>query len=146
MIKVLFKKLRKTAIAPFRAHEGDAGWDVTIPSDGARLSEGMAEYYSGLAVAIPRGYWLALVPRSSVYKSGMVLSNSTGVIDSGYRGEIQARFFKIGHDWHPYRAGDRAFQLILQPALTTDVEFVEVDELPESWDGRGEGGHGSTGA
>lgn len=145
MTTILFKKTRIGAVAPTRAHDGDAGWDVTVPMNGVELKPDMAIYSLGLAFAVPKGMWLMAVPRSSVYKTGMVLANGVGVIDAGYRGEIKAMFWRVKKDWSPYMDGDRACQLILMPERTDDVEFVEVDELPESWDGRNADGFGSTG-
>ena len=142
-VTILFKKLHSEAQAPIRAHDGDAGWDVT--NVGYALSRNYITYRTGLAFAIPKGYWMMAVPRSSIYKTGLIMSNSLGVIDSGFRGEVKAVFYCCCKDVNSYLLGNRIMQLIVQPALTTDVEFVEVDELPESEDGRGEGGFGSTG-
>ena len=144
-IKVLYKKLNPDAQPPKRAHEGDAGWDITIPKGGSDLQMGMATYSTGLAFAVPKGYWLMAAPRSSVYKTGLSLANGIGIIDAGYRGEVKAMFWRVKEDWHPYIDGDRMLQLVLMPAMTTEVEFVEVDELPASWDGRDDNGFGSTG-
>lgn len=145
MTTILYKKTRQGASAPSRAHDGDAGWDVTVPKGGMELKPDMAIYSIGLAFAVPKGCWLMAVPRSSVFKTGMVMANSIGVIDAGYRGEIKAMFWRVKEDWHPYIEGDRVFQLILMPERTDAVEFREVDELPDSWDGRNADGFGSTG-
>lgn len=144
-ITVLYKRLNPDAQPPRRAHEGDAGWDITIPKGGSDIQLGMATYSTGLAFAVPKGYWLMAAPRSSVYKTGLSLSNGVGIIDAGYRGEVKAMFWRVKEDWHPYVDGDRAIQLVVMPARPTEVEFVETDELPESEDGRGAEGFGSTG-
>lgn len=141
-VTILFKKLVPEAKAPTRAHEGDAGWDVTA----VNVEEDNSAYIygTGLAFAIPKGYWMDLRARSSIYKNtaSPIMVSGVGTIDAFYRGEVKAVFYaKV----RPYCYGERIAQLIVQPALTTDVEFVEVDELPESEDGRGEGGFGSTG-
>jgi hypothetical protein len=71
-------------------------------------------------------------PRSSIANKSLALSNSVGVIDSGYRGEVMAKF-KVTlhpHDMHSYDIGDRIAQLIVIPAL--DIEFEEVEELSDS--------------
>ena len=143
MTKVLYKKLDENAQPPKRMHEGDAGFDVEAIS--AEYTGQTASYGIGLAFAVPKGHWLMAVPRSSVYKTGMTLSNGIGVIDSGYRGEVGAKFWRVTEKWAPYRIGDRIMQLILMPDRTDEVEFIEVAELPKSWDGRGVGGFGSTG-
>lgn len=139
-MKVKIKKLHPDAVIPKYAKAGDAGLDLTatqvINSDGQHMT-----YKTGLAVEIPRGYVGLLFPRSSVYKTSMVLSNCVGVIDSGYRGEVMMKFAFKSHS-EPYRVGDRVGQLIIMPY--PQVEFEEVEELSSTE--RGEGGYGSTGS
>lgn len=148
-VTILFKRLTEDAEPPVKAHDGDAGWDVcAVGKKDFRTGLGplhCVAYRTGLAFAVPKGYWLDVRARSSVYKYGTWLSNGVGTLDSGYRGELFGMFYCYDTVADAYKIGDRIAQLIVQPALTTDVEFVEVDELPESWDGRGEGGYGSTG-
>ncbi|HEY5235416.1 MAG TPA: hypothetical protein VIJ14_04485, partial [Rhabdochlamydiaceae bacterium] len=97
-MKVKFKKLSEDAILPSYAKPGDAGMDITATSDGIfnRSEEGdlwyYVEYKTSLSVEIPEGYIGLIFPRSSISKSALVLANSIGVIDSGYRGEIGFRF------------------------------------------------------
>ena len=72
----------------------------------------------------------------------MILSNSVGIIDSGYRGELQATFKKEnGLDSLAYKVGDKIAQIMIIPH--PEVEFEEADELSDT--DRGEGGFGSTG-
>jgi dUTP pyrophosphatase len=96
-------------------------------------------YGFGISVEIPKGFVGLIFPRSSIRKYDLILSNAVGVIDSGYRGELQATFKKTG--LHKYEVGDRGAQLMIIPY--PEVEFVEVDELSDTE--RGEGGFGSTG-
>ena len=149
-VTVYFKKLRPDAKAPERAHEGDAGWDVyasTVEDVGILGYRPVRQYGTGLALAVPKGYWVDVRARSSIYRTGMILANGVGTVDSGYRGEVKATFYQSFciAEAPRYDVGSKIAQLVVQPALTTDVEFVEVDELPPSDDGRGEGGFGSTG-
>jgi dUTP pyrophosphatase len=88
---------------------------------------------------IPEGFMGLVFPRSSIRKTDLVLSNSVGVIDSGYRGEIQVTFKKSG--LNKYEIGDRGAQIIIIPH--PPVQFLEVKELSDTL--RGEGGFGSTG-
>jgi len=96
---------------------------------------------------IPKGYVGLVFPRSSIRKTDLSLTNSVGVIDSGYRGELQATFKKVYGpndvriDQTDYKVGDRIAQIIIIPY--PQITFVEVDEL--SITERGEGGFGSTG-
>ena len=80
-------------------------------------------------------------PRSSVWKTGMVLSNCTGTIDELYRGEVSAVFYHVMPAMPKYEVGDRIGQIKL--GLTLSLEFEEVEELDNSE--RGTGSYGSTG-
>ena len=155
MITILYKKLHPDAKAPVKAHEGDAGWDVTaveIEESGldTRLHVEHYLYDTGLAFAPPKGVWLMMTSRSSVCKHGMWLAGGVGIIDNGYRNSVKAAFY---HFVMPqleygdaYKKGERIAQIIPMNCGAEPVEFKEVDELPESWDGRGEGGFGSSDA
>lgn len=127
-----------------KIHAGDAGYDITGVK---RIRDELqcTGFYTGIALAIPEGHWVMMAPRSSIYKTGQVMCNSFGVIDAGYRGELRAYFYSASDFGDKYQEGDRIAQLIPMPGKTTDYEFVEVDELPEATDNRGEGGFGSTG-
>jgi len=143
MLEILFRRLVPDAEPPRKAHDGDAGWDVTAAS--YRNENGIHVYGTGLAFAVPKGCWLDARARSSIYKRGLWLSNGVGTIDSAYRGEVGAMFYSMMFPCDPYKVGERIIQLIPMPIKCDEVVFAEVDELPESWDGRGEGGFGSTG-
>lgn len=80
-------------------------------------------------------------PRSSVWQTGMVLSNCTGTIDELYTGEVSAVFYHIFPDMPKYEVGDRIGQIKI--GVTFPIEFVEVEELDKT--ARGDGGYGSTG-
>lgn len=80
-------------------------------------------------------------PRSSVWETGMVLSNCTGTIDELYTGEVSAVFYHIMPNMPKYEVGDRIGQIKI--GATFPIEFVEVEELDKT--ARGEGGYGSTG-
>lgn len=80
-------------------------------------------------------------PRSSVWKTGMVLSNCQGTIDELYRGEVCAVFYHVMPDMPRYKAGDRIGQIKL--GITLPIKFEEVEELDDTE--RGNRGFGSTG-
>jgi dUTP pyrophosphatase len=101
-------------------------------------------YGIGLALEIPDGFVGLVFPRSSIRKTRLQLSNSVGVIDSGYRGELQATFNKINNNSqseNDYKVGDRIAQIMIIPY--PKVIFREVEELSNTE--RGDGGFGSTG-
>ena len=93
-VPVRFKKLHEDAVLPTYAKPGDAGMDCVAVSDPKDKGDYIA-YDLGFAVEIPHGYVGLLFPRSSNSKKDLLLCNSVGVIDSGYRGPVQARFSKI---------------------------------------------------
>lgn len=135
------KKLHKDTVIPSYAKEGDAGMDLTAVS--VEFTQDYVSYKTGLAIEIPYGYVGLLFPRSSNSKKDMLLSNSVGVIDSGYRGEIELRFkiVKSAKDSHSlYTAGDRVGQLIIMPI--PHIDLIESETLSDSI--RGESGFGST--
>jgi dUTP pyrophosphatase len=140
-MKILFKKLVPTAQKPKFGKPGDAGADLVATS--ADMFKGQMIYGTGLAVEIPEGMVGLVFPRSSVRNYNLSMSNSVGVIDSGYRGEIMITFNVTEKDKFPatYNIGDRIAQLVIVPVPL--VQFVEVEELSET--DRGTGGHGSTG-
>ena len=80
-------------------------------------------------------------PRSSIYKTGMVLSNCEGTIDEGYINEVSAVFYHVLPSMPRYRKGDRIGQIKI--GLTFPIDFVEVEELDET--DRGMNGYGSSG-
>ena len=140
-MKIRFKKLSQSAVVPTKAHASDAGFGLTCTRFEVTNGE-LFTYHTDIAVDIPDGYVGLLFPRSSIYKQDLLLTNSVGVLDSGYRGEVMFKFKPICYDAnHHYKVGDRIGQLIIIPY--PDVEFVEADELSDSE--RGIGGYGSSG-
>jgi dUTP pyrophosphatase len=90
-LKVNIKKLHKDAVIPSYAHETDCGMDLTAVSKSTD-EYGNVVYGFGLAFEIPEGYAGFIFPRSSNYRSGLLLTNCVGIIDSCYRGEVMAKF------------------------------------------------------
>lgn len=143
-MKVKIKKLNQEATIPEYATTGDAGLDLTAISKTkpAQFTDGSIVYGTGLAIEIPEGYVGLLFPRSSISRYGLMLTNSVGVIDSSFRGEIQLKFKPVGN-YSPleYGVGERVGQLIILPY--PQIELVEAQELSDSE--RGSGSYGSTG-
>jgi dUTP pyrophosphatase len=138
VIKV--KKLRENAVIPSYSKPGDAGMDLTI----TEIKENnfrQISYGFGIAMEIPFGYVGLVFPRSSIKNQDLLLSNCVGVIDSGYRGEIQSTFKKTDPSEKFYKVGERGAQIIILPY--PQVFMVESDELSDTE--RGTGGFGSTG-
>jgi dUTP pyrophosphatase len=141
MIDIKIKKLHPNAVIPQYAKLGDAGLDLTAV-DILTDSEDQISYNIGLAVEIPEGYVGLVFPRSSIRNMQLTLSNSVGVIDSGYRGNLQAVFNKTDGAYSiKYNMGDRVAQMIIIPY--PQINFIEVEELSDTE--RGTGGFGSSG-
>ena len=147
-LKIRIKKLSKDSVLPTYSKPGDAGLDLVATS--ALVYNDYIEYGTGLAIEIPKGYVGLIFPRSSIYKTSTILSNSVGVIDSGYRGEIKFKFYaKTVRDCNGtlysiddcYEVGNRIGQLIIMPY--PQIEFEEAEKLSETE--RNTGGFGSTG-
>lgn len=165
-MKVKIKKLVESAIIPSYAKEGDAGLDLTATSI-SYDKDGNIVYGCGLAFEIPKGYVGLLFPRSSNAKTNLYLTNSVGVLDSGYRGEVTFKYKTIHNiasylsfflqkyvlrkkilnvkieslATNAYKVGDRIGQIVIVKIPT--IEFVESEKLSETE--RGKGGYGSTG-
>lgn len=141
MLQIAVKKLHKKAVIPQYAKPGDAGLDLTATSIIEHLVDRIT-YGTGLAVEIPTDHVGLLFPRSSVRNYHLALSNCVGVIDSGYRGEVQLTFTKTkGMESKFYNVGDRIGQMIIIPY--PQVQLMEETDLSETE--RGENGFGSTG-
>lgn len=142
-MRIPLKKLHPDAVIPVHAYDdGDAGVDLAS-IEGLKLGAGeRAMVRTGIAIAIPQGYGGFVQPRSGLAASfGITLTNSPGLIDSNYRGEIKVILQNTGKDDFEVKRGDRIAQLVIMPVH--QAEFIEVDELPGS--DRGEGGFGSSG-
>jgi dUTP pyrophosphatase len=140
-MKVKIKKLHPLAVIPTYAKSGDAGMDLVATSIISDTTFDIT-YGLGISIEIPEGFVGLVFPRSSIRKYDLALTNCVGVIDSGYRGELQATFRKIhGHASDIYNVGDKIFQMIIIPY--PQIQFEEVDELSDTE--RGKGGFGSTG-
>ena len=143
-MQVKIKKLSPNVVIPTYAKDGDAGMDLIATSIVSDTLDQIT-YGLGISLEIPEGFVGLVFPRSSIRKTNLQLSNSVGVIDSGYRGELQATFNKIQGVTEGvrerYLIGDRVCQIMIIPHPT--IEFQEVDELTNTE--RGEGGFGSTG-
>lgn len=142
-MKVKIKKLNSNAKIPTYANPGDAGMDIYATS--MAFTENYIEYGTGLSFEVPEGYVMLIFPRSSVSNKDLVLTNSVGVLDSGYRGELRFRFKKVKEPgklrMDLYNPGDKIGQIMIIPYPT--IEFEEVENLSDSV--RGIGGFGSSG-
>jgi dUTP pyrophosphatase len=142
-VELRVAKLKDQAVLPSRAHEGDAGLDL-YACEAAHLGPG--ERWSvgtGVGVEVPEGHAGFVLPRSGLAREhGIALVNAPGLIDSGYRGELQVLLLNTDPaETFRVAPGDRIAQLVIVPIAM--AEPLEVEALGES--ARATGGFGSSG-
>ncbi len=141
-MEIEVRLLTPAARLPERAKPGDAGADlfsveeVVIPA-GERRDVG-----TGIAIAIPPGHGGFVQPRSGLaFKHGVMVVNSPGLIDSGYRGEVRVCLYNSGREPFTVGVGERIAQLVVQKV--GEPLFVRCDDLSDT--SRGHAGFGSSG-
>lgn len=125
-----------------KTHYTDAGIDISGISVDKVLNTGVIMLNTGVKLNIPTGYWGMLAPRSSIAKSGFMIANSFGVIDSSYRGELKIAITPNNKDVElilPFKCA----QLILIPQVMINFKNVDIISIDTK---RGDGGYGSTNA
>ena len=143
MIDLPVQRLRADAVLPARAYDDDAGLDL-VACERLELAPGQRGLVpTGLAIAIPAGHAGYVQPRSGLaVRHGLTIVNTPGLIDAGYRGELQVAVLNTDPE-HTFTVepGMRIAQLVV--LQVPSVQIREVDELPASE--RAGGGFGSTG-
>jgi dUTP pyrophosphatase len=142
VIELPIRRLRADAVLPDRAYEGDAGLDLAA-CERIELGPGQrAVVGTGLAVAIPEGHAGFVQPRSGLAaKHGISVVNAPGLLDSGYRGEIQVVLLNTDRE-RPFVVEPRMRIAQLVILAVPPVSVLEADELPETE--RGVRGFGSS--
>jgi len=124
----------------------DSGFDLFVPDSEIKFEPGEIKFINmGVKCAVykngqPSPYYL--YPRSSVSKKGIILANSVGIIDCGYRGPLIAAFYNTTNNIVTIQRKERLVQICM-PNLSYDFNVELVDSLDETE--RGDGGFGSTG-
>lgn len=143
----IYCKVLKTdndAIIPFKTRESDVGYDLTIIKEVKKYNSKTTLYDTGIKIELSKDYYAEIVPRSSLSKSGYILSNSIGIIDNSYRGNLFIALTKICDDMPNITLPNRCCQLIIKKQL--HIDLYEVDEEKNLYNTtRNEGGFGSTG-
>ena len=146
MLRVPLHRMEADVAVPSYARPGDAGADLAARTTVVlRRGGGRALVPTGVVLAIPRGYAGLVLPRSGLaLRHGVTCLNTPGLIDSGYRGELQVLL--VNHDpelEYTVEPGDRVAQLVIVRVEEADFSTVPRDELGEAE--RGGGGFGHTG-
>lgn len=129
-------------LAPRKAHADDAAYDLHSRTDLELEPMTSTLVPTGLFLELPVGYEAQIRPRSGLaLKHDIMLTNSPGTVDAGYRGEVGVIVYNGGKTPFPVRRGDRIAQMVI--AKLAEVELEEAETLSDSQ--RGTGGFGSTG-
>lgn len=132
-------KLLPEAVLPTKAHGSDSGYDITAIDIYKKIGD-VTLYNTGLSMQPPDGWWLALVPRSSISKTGYMLANSIGIIDQTYTGPILIALRKVDSTAPDLELPCKIAQIVPMPV--TSFEILEVSSLAQTE--RNSGGFGSS--
>lgn len=129
-------------LMPAKAHSDDAAFDLRSRVDMILPVRKSVVVPAGFSMELPIGFEAQIRPRSGLaLKHDLMLTNSPGTIDAGYRGEVGVIMYNGGTEEFPIRRGDRIAQMVI--AKLPEVALVKADSLSET--NRGSGGFGSTG-
>lgn len=137
---VYFSKTLDRAVVPTKAHASDVGYDLTIVAEHKKINDVTTMYDTGIKVRVDHGWYIEVVPRSSIVKTGYMLTNTMGVIDPSYQGNIYVALTKVDPNAPPIELPCRLMQIILRRqhhALWTEGTEMETS--------RRDGGFGSSG-
>jgi deoxyuridine 5'-triphosphate nucleotidohydrolase len=146
-------KVDKKAVRPNKNNYSDAGFDLTIIKESKRLNSDTMLYDTGIKLEIPNGYYVEIVPRSSISKSGYMLANNIGIIDQGYTGNLFVALRKINNDCEDLELPYKCCQIIMKKQIYPRVIVYDNSNNSNNKENstdtqetsRGEGGFGSTG-
>jgi len=135
-----FLRIRDDAIIPTKANYSDVGYDITALSIHKKINDCCILCNTGIKLEIPISYYVEIIPRSSIIKTGYMLANSIGIIDCSYKGELLIALVKVSKDADDIKFPIKCCQLIVRKQIFPD--FVETNEQEISK--RNEGGFGSS--
>lgn len=131
------------AIIPSKGHESDVGYDLTIIKKYKDLTPSTILYDTGIKLNVDYGYYIEIVPRSSLSKSGYILANSIGIIEKSYSGNLLVALTKIDKEMPDLQLPFKCCQLIFKPQISLTIqEMTNTNSLELT--SRNNGGFGST--
>lgn len=147
MLAHLQARASSWSLLPERKNPNDAGLDLKSDAHVVIEPDTKVMLDTGVQVAIPDGYVGLLAARSSLQKKNLILANSLGIIDSGYRGNLKVVLYNFGKEPAVIDMGERFAQLLIVPIALPRVDDVSAmdDEMWEKSSVRSTGGFGSTG-
>ena len=147
MFKAIINKIKRIhyfGTEPYKAHSNDAGWDLSADSSVVIESFTGAIINTGLRIDIPAGYAGLVLPRSSISAQNILVF--TGVIDSGYKGEVRINLYNLNRGPFVVERGQRVAQLVIVPVCAASLSRVlSLGAFLQRLTDRGERGFGSTG-
>jgi dUTP pyrophosphatase len=129
---------------PRKGHQEDAGIDLAISRVLQVFRHQTTCYDTGIHFRIPQGCWLLLAARSSLAKTGYILSNSVGIIDNGYRGSIKVCLTKIDSTYPDLVLPLYCVQVIPIASLDVSLRSIVSDCRILEETSRADGSFGST--
>lgn len=137
------------AVIPSKNNYSDAGLDLTIIKEYKRMNSDTVLYDTGIKLEIPNGYYVEIVPRSSISRSGYMLANSVGIIDQGYTGNLYVALRKINKDCEDLVMPYKCCQIIMKKQIYPKIIIEDLvssgaNSHSDSTTSRGSGGFGST--
>jgi dUTP pyrophosphatase len=138
MNKVMFVKTSDSSVTPVKGTTASVGYDLTAIREHKRFGSSTVLYDTGIRVKPPNGYYLEILPRSSLSKTGYVLSNSVGIIDPDYSDNLLIALTKVDNSLPDLTTPFTKCQLVLRKY--EDYLMVETDNITET----GRGSFGST--
>ena len=132
------------AVLPTKAHNSDIGWDLVAIREHKVINEDIIMYDTGIVAIPPKGYYLEILPRSSISKTGWILANSVGTIDPDYRGNLYIVLTRVVKNMPNIELPFCKCQLVLRKIEKSSLVEVTEDEIDVTE--RGSGGFGSTGS
>lgn len=131
------------AIIPSKGHESDVGYDLTIIKQYKVLTPSTILYDTGIKLNVDYGYYIEIVPRSSLSKSGYMLANSIGIIEKSYSGNLLVALTKIDKEMPDLELPFKCCQLIFKPQISLNIQEMN-NTLTLDITSRNSGGFGST--
>ena len=134
-----------SAVIPYKSRYSDAGYDLTIIKEYKKLNSNTVIYDTGIKLEIPNGYYVEIVPRSSISRSGYILANNVGIIDQGYRGNLYIALTKINDECLDLTLPWKCCQMIVKKQIYSKLVLCDSVQGDIENSNRGTGAFGSTG-
>ena len=130
-------------ILPTKAHPSDIGYDLTVIGIKKKIDEhNIYLYDTGLTVIPPEGYYIEIVPRSSIINTGWILANSIGIVDPHYTGSLLIALMKISPNAKELEIPFTKCQMIIRPIVNSYINLISTKDVPIT--DRNSGGFGSS--